>query len=128
MAKLASKASGPSRIRFVMVEAELGAGDIGQITQAISNALRGPAPNTVVKRTRAPPTPAKGGADVAEPEVVGETAAEGADPTEVTPAVPKAKTPRKPAPKPSVIPIDITGEPPLSSLVHPRNNHGRSLA
>lgn len=37
---------------------------------------------------------------------------------------------RKPAPKPSVIDIDIdiTTEPPLSSLVDPKSNHRRYLA
>src|SRR4029077_8334095 len=47
MAKHSFRASAPSRIRFVMVEAELGDGEIGQITQAIQNALRtsgGPSP------------------------------------------------------------------------------------
>ena len=43
MAKQSAGTKNPSRIRFVMVEAELGDGDIGQITQAITNALRGPA-------------------------------------------------------------------------------------
>jgi hypothetical protein len=34
--------SSGSRIRFIMLDAELGDGDIGQITQAIQNALRPP--------------------------------------------------------------------------------------
>jgi hypothetical protein len=124
MAK-ATKTGGPSRIRFVMVEAELGDGDIGQITQAISNALRGPAPNTVVKRIVAPAPHVNGGADAGESEVVDETEAEAVDADDVTPAAPKAKTPRKPAPKPDVIQIDITSEPPLSSLIDPKSNHRR---
>ena len=42
MAKAAAKVGGTSRIRFVMFDAEVAEGEIGQITQAIQNALRGP--------------------------------------------------------------------------------------
>lgn len=42
-----SRGSTPSRIRFIMVEAELGDGDVGQITRAIQNALRPPPPPSV---------------------------------------------------------------------------------
>jgi hypothetical protein len=117
-----------SRIRFVMVDAEIAEGDVASVTHAIQSALRGPAPNTVMKRIAAPPPQANGVADVAESELVNETAAEEIDAVDVTPAAPKAKTPRKPAPKPSVIPIDITSEPPLSSLADPKSNHRRYLA
>lgn len=55
MAKASAKAGGTSRIRFVMFDAEVADGEIGQITQAIQNALRGPA--QVIAR-RLPPPPA----------------------------------------------------------------------
>ena len=125
MAKQSAGTKNPSRIRFVMVEAELGDGDIGQITQAITNALRGPAP-TVIKRIAAPVPAMNGGAEHAEPETLEEVAEE-VEAEAVAPAAPKAKSPRKAAPKPSVIDLDITTEPPLSSLADPGSNHGRYL-
>jgi hypothetical protein len=125
MAKQSIGTKNPSRIRFVMVEAELGDGDIGQITQAITNALRGPAP-TVIKRIAAPVPVVNGGAEHAELEPVEEVAEE-IETENVTSAAPKAKTPRKAAPKPSVIELDITSDPPLTSIVDPKTNHGRYL-
>jgi len=127
MAKSAIKAGGTSRIRFVMFDAEVADGEIGQITQAIQNALRGPAPNSVVKRIMAPAL-VNGGADATETAVVDEVEAEEVDTAEVASTAQKARAPRKAAPKPSVIEIDITSEPPLSSLVDPKSNHGRYLA
>jgi|SRR5215471_4574937 len=56
MARSSAARTGASRVRFVMVEAETADGDLGQITQAIQNALRGPSP--VVHRI-APPAIAK---------------------------------------------------------------------
>ncbi len=42
----ATKVSGTSRVRFIMLDAELANGDLSQVTQAIQNALRPPtAPN-----------------------------------------------------------------------------------
>lgn len=40
MAKSSSSKSGSSRIRFIMLEADLNEGDLSQVTQAIQNALR----------------------------------------------------------------------------------------
>jgi len=115
---------GASRIRFVMFDAEIADGDLGPITQAIQNALRGPAANTVVKRITAPVPHGNGGADAAEPEIVEEEMEE----VDATPAAPKARAPRKPGPKPTVIDdIDIKSDPPLSSLVDPGSNHKRYL-
>jgi hypothetical protein len=47
MAKSSGKSGGMSRIRFVMVDAEIAEGDVGAITHAIQNALRGSAPSAV---------------------------------------------------------------------------------
>jgi hypothetical protein len=53
MAKNSSGSKNPSRIRFIMVDAELGDGDVSQITQAITNALRPPVTNMSMKRIAA---------------------------------------------------------------------------
>jgi len=122
MAKSTTKGGGTSRIRFVMFDAEVAEGEIGQITNAIQNALRGPAP--IVPRLAALPaikTPETNGHDP-EPQVEADQIDEV---VESTPARPRA--PRKAAPKPSVIDIDITSDPPLSSLVDPKSNHKRYL-
>ena len=126
MAKAAAKAGGISRIRFVMFDAEVAEGEIGQITQAIQNALRGPVQVTARRMSpsaalKAPE--ANGHAEEAEPEFEQED--DFVDVTPVTPARPRA--PRKPAPKPSVIQFDITSDPPLSSLADPKSNHKRYL-
>ncbi|OJV03484.1 MAG: hypothetical protein BGO16_04255 [Nitrobacter sp. 62-23] len=111
-----------------MFDAEVAEGEIGQITQAIQNALRGPAQS--VGRRLASTSALKalevnGHADEAEAEFDQED--EVTD-VEVTSTTPKAKAPRKAAPKPTVIQIDITSEPPLSSIIDPKSNHRRYLA
>ena len=131
MAKQPPGTKSPSRIRFVMVEAELGDGDIGQITQAISNALRGPNPS-VVKRIAAPAQQANGNGEAAAFEAeVDEEVAEDFDVVNVTPASPKVRATRKPAPKPTVVEIDVTTEPSLASCMaktNPKSQHKRYLA
>jgi hypothetical protein len=126
----AAKSSGTSRVRFVMMEAEIAdGGDLAQFTQAMQNALRGPAPVTVKRiSTNAQQTNGPISADAAEAEVIEEAVAEDVDAVDVTPAAPKVRAQRKAAPKPTVIDIDITSEPPLSSLVDPKSNHRRYLA
>lgn len=128
MVKAATKAGGHSRIRFVMFDAEVAEGEIGQITQAIQNALRGPV--QVTARRLPPPAALKapeanGHAEEAEAELEQEEEVVDVDVTPATPARPRAS--RKPAPKPSVIEFDVTRDPPLSSLVDPKSNHKRYL-
>lgn len=53
------RSSGPSRIRFIMVDAEISDGNISEVTQAIAAALRptmgnGTAPRAIVQVPRAP--------------------------------------------------------------------------
>jgi hypothetical protein len=124
MARGTSKSNGgTSRVRFVMLDAEIAERDIAAVTQAIQNALRGPAPNTV-KRLAAPASSQlNGSTDAATADLVDETetAGEEADAIDATQPPSRPKTARKPAPKPSVIDIDITSEPPLSSLVDPKS-------
>lgn len=114
MAKSSGKPGGTSRIRFIMFDAEIPDGEIHSVTQAISNALRGP--NTVVKRIAAA-QPMNGHSEQQlEPEVMDEAEVEEVEAVDDAHVAPKKKTQRRVAPKPNVIPIDIDSEPPLSSL------------
>src|SRR5262249_16010176 len=117
-----------SRVRFVMLDAEIAEGDVAAVTQAIQNALRQPGVNTVVKRIAAPQSQLNGGSDVAEPEIVEDAAIDETEAVDAAPAGAKPRAQRRAAPKPDVIEIDITTEPPLSSLVDPKSNHRRYLA
>ena len=128
MAKNSVKTGGTSRIRFIMVDAEIADDQIQSVTQAISNALRGP--NTMTKRIAAPPAQLNGGNGAAEQaeetEVLDDT--EEVDAMDVTPAASKKKAQRRVAAKPNVIPIDTESEPPLSSIGTFKSNHKRYLA
>jgi hypothetical protein len=124
MAKNSGKPVGTSRIRFVMVDAEIADGDITSITTAITNALRGPTP-TVVKRIAAPAT--NGHTEPVEADLVEETDEE-LDAVDVTPAAPKKKAQRRVVAKPQPIEIDVDSDPPLSSLGTFKSNHKRYLA
>lgn len=123
MAKNSSgKASTPSRIRFVMVEAELGDGDIGQITQAIQNALRSPvAPSA--KRLAAT-TAASGG--TAEPESEPEIEdMEENSVIDATPAPAKARGSRKLPPTPDIVPIEMNADVSLASFAQGKDVNGQ---
>ncbi|UZE46999.1 hypothetical protein ONR75_18520 [Rhodopseudomonas sp. P2A-2r] len=50
----APKTTGTSKIRFILVEAEIADDQIQSVTQAITNALRGPAATQTIKRIAAP--------------------------------------------------------------------------
>lgn len=107
------RASTPSRIRFVMVEAELGDGDIGQITQAIQNALRSPATSSV-KRLAA--TTAVNSATY-EPEIESETNdVEENEIIDERPTPAKARGPRKASPEPDIVEIDMNSDVSLASF------------
>ena len=109
------KTSAPSRIRFVMVEAELGDGDIGQITQAIQNALRSPAASPVKRLT--PATTANGPAP--EPEFEPEIEqVEDDESIEAVHAPAKARGPRKPLPTPNVVQIDMNADVSLATFAN----------
>ncbi|MGJ5088704.1 hypothetical protein ACQR06_24510 [Bradyrhizobium sp. HKCCYLRH1065] len=130
MAKHTAGTKTPSRIRLVVLEAEIGDnGDVAQLTQAMTAALRGPAPNTVVKRIAAPTQQANGnGHIVDEPEQSDLfEAMEEEETVDVTPA-PKAPRKKRVGPKPNQIPIDVDSEPKLSTLVDGKSNHRRYLA
>lgn len=113
MAKVTSvKAHAPSRIRFVLVDAELGEGDIGQITQAIQNALRSPVLAPARKISVAIPSVA---------EQLLEEAETPDDPDEADAGVSdnlasKVRSPRKPPPTPDIVAIDMNADPSLRSF------------
>lgn len=106
MAKGSSgKTPSSSRIRFVMVEAELGGdGDISQITQAIQNALRSPASQSV-KRI-APAIAANGAASDVEIEPEAEDFADNDIIVERPPPA-KSRAARKPSATPDIVQIDM---------------------
>jgi hypothetical protein len=107
------KTSAPSRIRFIMVEAELGDGDIGQITQAIQNALRGPTTSSV--KRFAMPIGANGA--TSEPEIEPEVeVVEESDVNDARPVPAKARSPRKPSSAPNVVDIDMSTDVSLASF------------
>ncbi len=127
-----SKASGPSRIRLVVFEAEIAdGGDLNQITLAIQNALRAPIP-TVAKRIAAPTAQANGTAGAVQTADIGaddnQVIEDEIEATESAPTAPKPKLPRRVGPKPNVIDIDVTSDPPVSSIPDRKSNHGRYLA
>lgn len=127
MAKSSSRTEGTSRIRFVMVEAEIADGDIGQITQAISSALRGSATTTIQRVA-----PANVVKAIAQEATEVEPQEHVADETE-TGAVsraPKQRGPRKAAAMPEAIQIDADTHPTLTSYAEktkPTNHHKRFL-
>jgi hypothetical protein len=108
------KPGGTSRIRFVMVDAEIAEGDVGSITQAIQNALRGPTP--AVRRIVGPEKSVEtNGASTPEQEPEFEHETEVAEPA----AEPRrARGPRKPAKSPKVIDIDMKSDVSLSAFAH----------
>jgi hypothetical protein len=113
MARNFSGSKSPSRIRFVLVEAELGDGDISQITQAITNALRPPT-NAAVKRLSVS-GPMVNGSDTVESELV-EESVEGVDALDVTPAAPKHPRQRKSPRAPDIVAIDMNADMSLAAF------------
>ncbi len=107
-----SKPGGTSRIRFVMVDAEIAEGDIAPITQAIQNALRGSGTGPI-QRITSPSKPVDNNGTAPEVEVeldpdddVIESASESS----------RSRAPRKPAKTPDVIPLDMNTEVSLRSF------------
>jgi hypothetical protein len=128
MAKNSGKTVGTSRIKFIMFDAEIADDQIQSVTQAITNALRGP--NPAPKRLAGAPAQLNGGNGAAEqvdePDLFDDV--DELDAVDVTPVAPKKKAQRRVAPKPQVIEIDVDSDPPLSSLGTFKSNHKRYLA
>ena len=117
----AGKSGGTSRVRFVMMEAEIADGsDLAQFTQAMQNALSGPRIATVHRL--APPAKAvvqdvnrsQAEEPEAEIEVQGEV-------EEVSNEGARQRAPRKPAPTPQVLSIDLTTEPSIATYAQKAN-------
>jgi hypothetical protein len=125
MAK-SSKPTGTSRIKFIMFDAEIADDQIPMVTQAITNALRGPHPAP----KRLPPVASQlngnGTEHVEEPDLFDDV--DEVDAVDVTPAAPKAPRKKRVGAKPNMIPIDVDTEPKLSSLVDGKSNHKRYLS
>src|SRR5712664_37115 len=98
MAK-SSKPTGTSRIKFIMFDAEIADDQIQSVTQAITNALRGP--NAAVKRIAAPAAQVNGHADAEEVEVLDDE--DELDAVDVTPTPARAKSPRKAPKAPDIV-------------------------
>jgi len=122
--------SGTSRIRFIMLEAELPDGDLSQITSAIQNALK---PTTVIQQR----LPANGAAttlldherngEVVEHETV-EADEDGGEVTSA-PAKPRPQRVRKPT-TPDVLELDLTSGVSLESFANdhpPKGETERNL-
>ncbi|MET4294916.1 hypothetical protein ABIB06_001861 [Bradyrhizobium sp. LB8.2] len=99
-----TKPTGTSRIKFIMFDAEIADDQIQSVTQAITNALRGPAGAPVVRRLPAS-TPANGHSEPAEVEVLDEVEDE-LDTVDVTPTAPRQKTVRK-VKAPDIVEIEM---------------------
>jgi hypothetical protein len=101
-----------------MVEAELGNGEIGQITQAIQNALRSPT-TPAFKRLTAPKDEDKAAA-AQEVEAEAEDAEEN-ESVEQPPTFPRVRSSRKPPPTPNIVDLDMNQDVSLASFAHGRD-------
>lgn len=130
MAKQAARSGGTSRIRFVMFDAEVPEGEIGQLTQAMQKALLGTTP--IVQRVVAPAAlkapDANGNGHDLEQESEQED-----EVVEVAPAAARQSrqsTPRKPAATPNIIDMDMDADVSLVDFVQgkdAKSNHKRFL-
>jgi len=115
MAKKLSKGTGTSKVRFIMLEAEMPEGDLAQITTAIQNALR-PAQSNGPRLARGT-TQVIGQSDLDGEDVI--DASDYADDPEdeaaaVPNSAPKSRKPAKPA-KRKVVEIDLDSDVSLAS-------------
>lgn len=121
----AGKLPTPSRIRFIMVEAELGDGDIGQVTQAIQNAFRSP---IVPSAKRLAVTPPANGTTT-ETELASEVEDIDDNETEVearAPAPSRTKSTRKLPPTPDIVPIDMNADVSLATFAQGKDSSSQA--
>ena len=114
MAKQPSPKAGISRIRFIMLDAEIPEGDLSQITSAIQNALK---PSTTIIQQRLPPSAPAGLAHSPQDDSEMEGEAVEVEPAleAESPRAPREAKPRKPISM-KVLEIDLTSEPSLSGF------------
>jgi hypothetical protein len=116
MAKNSTAKIGPSRVRFIMVDAEIADGDITAVTQAITNALKGPTPVAPVRRLTAVAPAVNGAAEPQEIEGEIEDVEDDVATVDITPA--KQRAPRKPSPTPDVVVIDMDSDISLATFAN----------
>jgi hypothetical protein len=132
VAKQMNSKNGTSRIRFIMLDAEMPEGDLSQITLAIQNALKPTA--TIVERRLPPLTPAPllNGAQNADADVEEEFADDNAEvsPEAVSSRQQRETRPRKPT-VPKVLEMDLTSGVSFETFVAehatPKNDIERNL-
>ncbi len=114
MAKQHTTKGGTSRIRFIMIDAEIPEGDLNQITAAIQNALK---PNTTIIQQRLPSSTVmpRIGANDAQVEFSEEEDLEIEADEIPAPKPPKSARARKPA-TPEVLEFDFTSDVSLKSF------------
>lgn len=125
----AGKTGGVSRVRFIMVEAELADGDVGQMMTTLQNALQSK-PQVVVQRIASPAKPAMNG-HAAEVDEIDDTEVE--DAVEVETAAPqRSSAPAKPRTfkAPDVVPLELDAPVSLVEFAADKNadsNHKKFL-
>lgn len=132
VAKQQNSRGGTSRIRFIMLDAEIPEGDLNQITSAIQNALK---PTTTVIQQRLPATSATStlsdGAQDTELEIDGEAVVseEETHSEAASPRPSREPRTRKPTSM-KVLELDLTSEPSFESFANshvPKNDTERNL-
>ena len=130
MAKQPPSKTGTSRIRFIMLDAEIPEGDLSQITAAIQNALK---PTTTIIQQRLP-TRAQGalsGGETPADDEIEDVLSELEDEEEVAEAPRPAREPRPRKPTAmKVLDLDLTTEPSFEGFVNshpPKNDTERNL-
>jgi hypothetical protein len=116
MAK-STKSTGTSRIKLIVLDAEVADDQIHTLTQALTNALRGSSPAPAMRRLPAAPAQLNGGGEPEQEEMEFDDAEEG-DIEVIAPKKPKVNGIRKAAPTPELLPIDFNAfDVPLATFV-----------
>jgi hypothetical protein len=121
MAKNSGKSGGTSRIKIVMVEAEIAEGDVGAFTSALQNVLRGPSPTP---RLGAPAN-GKAAALTAEPtDIEAEAQADlfEEEEAESAPSTARPRGTRKPARSPNVVDIEMNEDVSLEAFAQGKDS------
>jgi hypothetical protein len=109
------KSGGTSRIKLIVLDAEVADDQIHTLTQALTNALRGPNQAPALKRVPAPPQ-LNGGGEPEQEEMDFEEAGE--DEEIIAPKKPRSPGTRKAAPTPENLSIDFNAyDVPLATFV-----------
>lgn len=115
----ASKVTAPSRVRFIMLDAELNEGDLSQFTQAIQNALR--PPTSVPSTPRAIAQKLAGNVDEVPDIAPIDEAVEEAAPQTERPTVQTRSGGSRKFRVPKVLDVDLTSGVAFASFAQPKN-------